>query len=331
MVKVTIADVAKEAGVSTMTVSRVINNKGEISPVTRKRVQGVIDRLGYQPSAIARSLSTNRTQTFGLVVPDITNPFFPGIVRGAEDTATAQGYSIILCNTVENLAREQEALELLEGKRVDGVVVCSARLPDAELLLLIKRHPAAVLFNRPALNGVSGSVQVDDAYGAMCAVQHLVAAGRQTIGFLSGPPYSYSGQRRALGFTAALEAAGYAVAPELQAPCSPTEGGGYQAARKLLTDNPEIDGLVCYNDLVAIGVLQACAALGVGVPEDVAVVGCDDIRMASLIKPSLTTLRVSKYQLGQRLVRMLLDRLENREGPESVLVKPELITRESAP
>lgn len=330
MARVTIADVAKEASVSTMTVSRVINNKGEISPATRERVEGVIARLGYRPNAVARGLSTNRTYTLGLVVPDITNPFFPEIVRGAEDTAMQRGYSVILCNTVEDPAREKVVLELLESKRVDGIVLCSARLPDDELLPLVKRHPAAVLFNRPALNSVSGSLQVDDTYGAMRAVHHLLASGRQQLGFLSGPPHSYSGFSRTKGFNTALETTGHTPDPVLQRPCAPTEEGGYEAARELFSVHPEVDGLFCYNDLVAIGALRACAELGRRVPEHLAVVGCDDIRLASLVTPSLTTLGAPKYDLGRRAVEMLFHRIEGG-AHEDVVTKPDLIVRDSAP
>lgn len=331
MARVTIADVAREAGVSTMTVSRVINNKGEITPATRERVEGVIERLAYRPSAVARSLSTNRTQTLGLVVPDITNPFFPEIVRGAEDTAMQRGYSLILCNTVEDLAREKMVLELLESKRVDGIVLCSARLPDAELLPFVKRQSAAVLFNRPALNSVSGSIQVDDVYGAMRAVHHLLASGRRQLGLLSGPSHSYSSLSRTKGFGMALEATGHPPDSAPHHPCAPTEEGGYKAALELLAAYPELDGLFCYNDLVALGVLRACAELARRVPEDVAVVGCDDIRLASLVKPSLTTLSVSKYDLGQRAVEMLFERIERGGEQEDIVVRPELIVRESAP
>jgi len=330
MARVTIADVAKEANVSTMTVSRVINNKGEISPATRERVEGVIARLGYRPSSIARSLSTNRTYTLGLVVPDITNPFFPEIVRGAEDTAVQRGFSVILCNTVEDLSRERVVLELLESKRVDGLVLCSARLPDDELLPLVKRHPATVLFNRPTLNSLPSSLRVDDAYGAMRAVHHLLASKRRQLAFLSGPPYSHSGKGRTQGFSVALETTGHTPDPALRRPCAPTEEGGYEAARELLGAHPDLDGLFCYNDLVALGALRACAKLGRRVPDDVAVVGCDDIRLASLVTPSLTTLGVPKYDLGCRAVEMLFHRIEGG-AHEEVVIKPELVVRESAP
>ncbi|MDQ3460450.1 MAG: LacI family transcriptional regulator [Deinococcota bacterium] len=331
MPKITIADVAKEAGVSTMTVSRVLNRKGEISQSTRDRVQREIDRLGYRPSAVARGLATRRTQTIGLVIPDITNPFFPEIVRGAEDTAWQAGYTIVLCNTVEDHQREAAALERLEDNRVDGVVLCSARLADEALLPLIKRHGAAVLINRSAPSGVAGTLEIDDAHGAMRAVHHLLARGHGTIGLLAGPSDSYSGKRRLQGYTNALETTGGRIDPALIKACTPDEGGGTEAAKRLLERRPDLSALVCYNDLVAIGTLQACAELGVHVPGDLAVIGCDDIRLASLVSPSLTTLRVDKYDLGVQAVRMLLGRMEEGAAPHERLIKPELVVRASAP
>jgi LacI family transcriptional regulator len=331
MPKITIADVAREAGVSTMTVSRVINSKGEISNTTRERVQQAIDRLGYRPSAIARGLATRRTRTLGLIVPDITNPFFPEIVRGAEDTAWQAGYTVVLCSTVEDPAREEASLHRLEDNRVDGVILCSARLPDDALRPLLKRHPAAVLINRHTTDEIAGTIQIDDAYGTLRAVHHLLAGHRTTIGFLAGPPLSHSGTKRREGYTNALEATGHGVDETLIEPCAPNETGGYEAAKALLERRPEVDGLVCYNDLVAIGALQASTELGRRVPEDIAVVGCDDIRLASLVTPALTTLRIDKYELGAQAMRMLLGRLEHKRAGTEVTIKPELIVRASAP
>src|SRR6266498_5033276 len=179
--KVTIADVAREAGVSSQTVSRVINNKGEISIDTRSSVQAVIARLGYRPSSIARSLATKRTHTIGLSVPDIANPFWPEIARGVEDVTWERGYHVFLCNTTEAPEREETILQLLEDKRVDGVIVAGSRLPDDRLLPLIEKHRAAVLVNRVLAGSVAGSVRIDAAHGAMLAINHLLARQRRRI------------------------------------------------------------------------------------------------------------------------------------------------------
>ena len=334
MPRVTISDVAKAAKVSTMTVSRVVNNKGEISEATRARVERAVERLGYRPNRLARALSLQETQTIGMVVPDINNPFFSEIIRGVEDEAWARGYSLIIGSTVESLKREAHTLQLLEEKHVDGVIVCSPRLPDAQLFALLEQHRSALLLNRPAPAALAGNIMLDDTQGAMRAVHHLLSRGRSAIGFIAGPLTSHSRQRREAGYTIALETTGRKMVPSYIVSCTPDEAGGYEATRGLLEAQPELDGLFCYNDLVAVGALQACSALGVRVPEDVAVVGCDDIRLASLVTPALTTLRVNKQALGRRAVTLLLERHFAAPGIQSEkveILKPQLVVRASAP
>jgi LacI family transcriptional regulator len=329
--RITIADVAREAGVSRQTVSRVLNDKDEISPSTRESVMRVIERLGYSPSGVARSLATNRTLTVGLVVPDITNPFFPEIARGVEDVAREHGYEMFLCNSVEDPEREEHVLRALEDKRVDGTIICGSRLPRERLFPRLRGQRSAVLVNRPAPPELAGTVRVEDAEGTVRAVDHLLRSGRSVIGFLRGPPNSHSARERARGFEKALSAVDHDRDPGLMRPCAPNPEGGYGAALELLSERSGIDGLVCYNDLVAVGALRACAELGSDVPADIAVVGCDDIMFAGLLSPTLTTLRVPKYDIGASAARMLLDRIRGRRGESGVLLRPELVIRESAP
>jgi LacI family transcriptional regulator len=328
---ITIADVAREAGVSTQTVSRVLNGKDEISPSTRESVMEVIERLGYRPNSVARSLVTNRTYAIGLTVPDICNPFFPDIARGAEDAARERGYEIFLCNTVEDPGREETVLRALEDRRVDGAIICSSRLSDDRLYPWLRRQRAAVLVNRLAPLEVAGSVRMDDAFGTTQAVRHLLASGRKAIGLLAGPPASHSGKERTRGFKAALSAANCGLGLDLVVPCVPNSEGGYEAALSLLSAHPATGGLVCYNDLVAVGALRACAKLGLRVPDDVAIVGCDDTMVASLVSPALTTLRAPRYQIGVHAVRMLLDHIGGHRELAEMVLRPELVVRESAP
>jgi LacI family transcriptional regulator len=334
--RVTMSDVAREAGVSLMTVSRVVNNKGEVSSATRQHVQAVIERLGYRPSGIARGLATQRTHTLGLVMLDVANPFFSDVARGAEHVAYAEGYNVFLCNTDEDPQRELDVLQSLEEKRVDGVVLCSSRLDDHELRTAVVRHPAVVLVNRrlepvDGENGV-GVVMLDDEAGGRMATQHLLDSGHRAIGFLAGPPASRSGRQRAKGYRGAMAAAGRPDDPAWGRHCSPTVEGGREAARELLTAHPELSALFCYNDLVAVGALQACADLGRTVPHDIAVVGFDDIPLAALVTPPLTTCHVSRYELGDRAMRLLLDQIRGcPEGYRKIVLQPELIVRASAP
>jgi LacI family transcriptional regulator len=330
--RVTMADVARQAGVSSMTVSRVINDKGDVSPATRQRVWAVIEQLGYRPSGIARGLVTQRTGTLGLVIPDIANPFFAGVARGVEHGAYAAGYNVFLCNTEEDPEREVAVLKSLEEKRVDGLVLCSSRLDDGELRLAVGRYTAVVLVNRRLEGEAVHSVLIDDRMGGRLATEHLLNTGHRAVGLLRGPEMSHSGRERAAGYRNSLARAGVPADPRWQRTCAPTVQGGQEAAHELLVSCPELTALFCYNDLVAVGALQACADLGYRVPRDRAIVGYDDIPLAPLVTPPLTTCRVPRFELGAEAVRLLLDEIEGvpDDGREIVL-QPELIVRASAP
>ena len=330
--RVTISDVAREAGVSLMTVSRVINGKGEISASTRQHVLDVIALLGYRPSGIARGLATQRTGTIGLVVPDIANPFFSDVARGAEDRARAAGYHVFVCNADESPQRELSVLESLEEKRVDGLVLCSSRVKDDHLRAALEHHPAAVLVNRRLPEARVGAIMLADDAGAQLAIQHLLQSGHRAIGFLAGPLTSYSSRQRAIGYEAALEAAGISHNLDWVCPCSYEVNGGKETALALLSDHPELTALFCYNDLVAVGALQACADLGLQVPEDLAIVGFDDIPMAAVVTPALTTCRVPRHELGDQAMKLLLDRIHGcTEDCREFVLYPTLIVRASAP
>ncbi len=331
--RVTIADVAAEANVSSMTVSRVVNNKGEISRATREKVERAVAKLGYRPNQLARALTLGETRTVGFVVPDLSNPFFSEIIQGALDEAWERGYALLICSTVESLEREANTLRLLEERHVDGKIICSARLPDSELRTLIGAGQNTLLVNRHIPGSNVPAFEIDDLYGAMRAVHHLLGGGREQVGFLAGPEHSHSSKLRIAGYCTALETTGRAVEPLYIRPCSPDETGGYSAARALLADVPALDGLFCYNDLVAIGALRACSELGVNVPGTLAIVGCDDIRMASLTNPPLTTLGIDKAAFGRRAVQLLVDSLsaEAESNHVPVVQKPNLIVRGSAP
>lgn len=330
--KVTIEDVAQAAGVSRQTVSRAINNRDEISVETRARIMAIVEQMSYRPSSIARGLATQHTRTLGLVIPDVANPFFSEVARGAEQTAYAEGYTVFLCNTDENPQRELAILHLLEEQRVDGVVLCSSRLDEETLHTTLTRHPTVVLVNRQLAGDDFGSVLIDDEMGGQTITRHLLHTGHNTIGFLTGPPASRSGRKRVEGYFAALTASGVAYDPGWMRPCLPTVQGGYEAARALLTSHPEITAIFCYNDLVAIGTVQACHELGLAIPDDLAIVGFDDIPLAALVTPSLTTCRVSRYEMGAQAMKMLLERIEGCTLEcQKVIMHPELIIRASAP
>ncbi len=330
--RVTMADVAREAGVSLMTVSRAVNNKDGISERTRQRVNAVADLLGYRPSLIARSLVTHRTGTIGLIVIDNTNPFFSEIARGVEHTAYTEGYSVFLCNTEEDTQRERDVLRTLEEKRVDGIVLCSSRLPDDELGRALEQHPQSILVNRRFEAGSYGTVLIDDEYGAYTATQHLIERGHRAVGFLSGPESSFSGQQRRAGYHTALYQAGIDPVQNWERACLPVVESGRSAAHELLLAAPELTALLCYNDLSAVGAIKACEQSGRKVPDDVAIIGFDDIVLAALVTPALTTCHVPMYDMGQAAMRMLIERINGCSNDcDCIMFQPELVLRASAP
>ncbi|MBN1873588.1 MAG: LacI family DNA-binding transcriptional regulator [Anaerolineae bacterium] len=329
--RVTIKDVARAAGVSRQTVSRAINDRGEISEETRDRVLSIAKEMGYRPSSIARGLATQRTGTLGLVVPDVANPFFADVAQGAEHAAYAEGYSVFLCNTNEDPQRELAVLQSLEEKRVDGVVLCSSRLEENELREALTHQTAVVLLNRWLGDSNVGTVLIDDEYGGRLATEHLLQTGHHMVGFLAGPPASRSGRRRAKGYRAAMIRAGSGDPEAWILHCIPTVEGGRIAARQFLTAYPQVDAFFCYNDLVAVGALKASLELGRSIPDELAIIGFDDIPLAALVTPALTTCHVPRYELGRQAMQLLLDRIDGcTDMCRELLVQPELIIRDSA-
>jgi LacI family transcriptional regulator len=333
--RITIKDIAREAGVSPQTVSRAINNKGEIRPETQARILRIADRLGYRPNSIARSLATRRTRNVGLVVPDVSNPFFSSVARGIQDTAHRADYNVFLCNTDENTDREMSAIHSLEAQRVDGMILCSSRLSERELEQVADRYQSLVLVNRCISRPRTGCVMVDDAQAMEGAVRYLLELGHREIGFLAGPPKSHSGRERATGYATAMRAHGITPPPAWQIHCRPQVEGGQSAAHELLQRAPELTVLVAYNDLVAAGALRACADLGLRVPQDCAIIGCDDTLLAALVSPALTTIHIPTYSLGQQAMDLLLSVIEAQGSeasppPAPIMISPHLVIRDSA-
>lgn len=333
--RITMADVAEYAGVTKTTVSRVLNNKGEISPETREKVLKAVESLGYRRSRIARSLATDQTFLLGLIVPSIANEFFTEIARGAEDTAWENDYKILLCNTEGDWDREEGMFLFLEDIQVDGIVVCAPRLPEERLLPLVEQFQNVVVVNGQGIawHELAGAIETDDASGMSQAVNHLLSSGRRHLAYLGGPLDARVSTERYHGFIHALQAAGVApAAPDWHAICHPANlEGSYESFKSLNSALSKIDAVVCFNDLVAAGVIRACAELGICVPDDIAVTGCDNIQLASLVRPNLTTLQTPKPELGRLAVHMLLERISGQRHHDTVIIKQTLIIRESAP
>jgi LacI family transcriptional regulator len=263
------------------------------------------------------------------LVPDVTNPYFPEIVRGAEDVAIRRGYILLLTNVIEDVDREVAAFEAFEDRRVEGVIACSPRLDDERLDALLRRHPAAVLVNRRSRPDAAGSVRIDHEHGARMLMRHLAGIGCRRLAVLAGPHDSHAGRERSLGLTLEARERGVDLPAERMFAGAPTVEAGNRQARELLTCDPTIDGLVCFNDLVAAGALQAAAELGRVVPDDLVVTGYDDILFARMFTPPLTTVHAPTYDLGRLAATMLFDRMQGRGRGVDIVLQPELVLRAS--
>lgn len=353
----TIRDVARAAGVSIKTVSRVLTGNGYVSAKTRAQVERAAKQLGYVPNRVASSLVTGRTMSIGMIVPDISSAYFSEVALGAETAATRAGYTLILCNSNGRPEQEKHLLNFLYQARVDGVIIASPRSTDTELLPALKRFPAFVAINRPFSPKFGGNI-VSDHYGGMCAaIEHLVRLGRRTIAFMAGPEHSYSAEERLRGFLDAMKRFDLPINSDLIVPnaanyengarnqyewFNSVEAGslrwhelratlGVRGALMLLSAHPNVDAIACFNDQFAFGALRACAQLGRRVPEDVAIVGCDDIPLASQVIPALTTQHIQRYEIGKCAVQMLIERINGTRQQETIVFPHTLIVRASAP
>ena len=325
-----ISDVARESGVSIFTVSAVVNNKSHVGKTLRERVENAIRKLNYRPNLIARSLIKQKTQTIGMIVPDIVNPFFPMVVRGAEDAAQKQGYNLLLCNSDDSLAKEETAIELLLSKRVDGILLTKAAGEFSPALhkTIQEVNIPFVLVMRTYPTLTKDAVITDDYQGAYEAVCHLARAGRNRIGLISGPLRISNAKERWRGFRDALEEKKLPYEPELVVEGDYRIESGFRAGHALLSHRP--DGIYVANHLMTIGLLQAVEEMGLKCPEDFGLVSFDDYPWLGVFRPRLTTVELPKHQLGSEAAELLIQRIGGNHG-KPVLKKllPELRIRES--
>ena len=320
--RATITDVAKAAGVAPSTVSRAFSNPGRVNQSTREHVVSVAGELGYSPNPMARALESGRTNTFALLVPDITNPYFAGIIKGAERAAAAAGQTLVLGDTQENAAIEEQLVHRL-GPAVDGFVLSASRLADDALHRAAELNPLA-LVNR-AMPGIA-CVVADYDSGTRQIVDHLASLGHESLVFLGGPPESWSGARRWSGLRRAASRAG--LRATRFGPYSPTLGGGPAAADAVLA--AKATAAVCHNDMLAIGVVRRLTQRGIDVPGQLSVVGFDNIFGSELCSPPLTTLAERTEDAGARAIQLLGQLAYQRiaEPPPTVL-PTELVVRGS--
>ncbi len=303
----TISDVAARAGVSTATVSRALNGKSTVDPVLAARVARAVEELGYTPNGLARSLRRRETAVLALIISDVENPFFTAIARGVEDTAQAAGYSVMLCNSDENAAKERRYLEVAAQERLAGVIMSPTTARSDVDQLATHRTPIVTVDRR--LSTECDSVLVDSRAAAREAVLHLASQGYRRIGCIAGPPGVTTADDRLDGYRDGLRAAKQKYAARMVRRCEFREAGGHAAAIQLLSRPDPPDALLVSSSTMAVGVLQALAALKLRSGRDVGIVSFDDAPWTTLIEPGLTVVAQPAYAMGQLAARLLLDRL----------------------
>ena len=326
----TIKDVAELAGVHPSTVSRVINDDSRISEKTREKVFLIIKKLGYTPNAIARGLKTKRTHTLGMLIPDITNPFFAEIARGVEDAANKNDFNIILCNTDDRLKKERTYLEILRGKRVDGLILGTAHIKDKSILELEKNNFPYILVSRNIEGLDKNCVIVDDEAGGIMAAEYLIKLGHRRIAHITGPLKTRSALNRLKGYKLTLKKHEIEYEDELVGEGDFRIKGGYQVMKRFLKLAEPPTAIFAANDLLALGAMQAIQKKNFHIPEDFSVIGFNDIELASFIYPALTTIRQPMLEMGALAVKMLLRIIEEGEfNQRKIVLKPKLIIRKS--
>ncbi len=329
----TLRDVADSAGVHPATASRALNPETRrlVNTETAERVIRAAAALGYRPNPIARSLKTSRSTSVGLVIPDLTNPLFPPIVRGIEDVLGPAGYNAWIVNTDNDPDREQAQIESLRFRQVEGLIVATARLEHPFLDGLAAAGLPLVLVNRRMSRGDIPSVTADDAAGVALAMAHLVELGHRRIAHLAGPQHTSTGRTRANAFRQALADHGLPDEPALRVECASwTELAGAAGLRELLDAGVDCTAILAGNDLIALGCYDALADRGARCPDDISIVGFNDMPYADKLNPPLTTVRIPHYAIGAEGAQLLLDRLRDpHRHTRSVVLPLTLVVRGS--
>jgi len=325
----TIRDVAKAAEVGLATVSRVLNNSGYVKPETRERVLHAAEQLGFVPNMVARSLVRKTTSTIGLVIPDITNPFFPAVTRGVEDAASEAGFTVFLCNTDNDPAMEAQDVRKLRERMVDGIIFVGTTDRRELVESLLAENVPVVVTDRLVADLEVDSVLVDNVAGAKAACRHLLDLGHTRIAHAAGHRQTRTGQERFTGYSQALLDAGFPADDSLVAWGDFTTESGYRVAQVLLGRTPHPTAIFAGNDMMAFGVLRAAQEAGISVPDDLSVIGFDDIQMAGLFRPGLTTVRQPAYDMGRVAMSLLQERMAgtSSNGSRHHLFQPELVVR----
>lgn len=323
-------DVAELAGVSVTTVSHVINQSRPVSDELRSRVLNAMAELGYQPNTLARSLRRGKTHTIGIIIPDSANPFFAEVARGIEDTSFEHGYSVILCNTDNDLERESLYTGVLVEKQVDGILFVAAGLSAENIQTLQKRGMPLVIVDRQVSGVEVDSVLTDNLQGGLLATRHLIGIGHKRIGCIVGPSDLTPSAARITGYQQALSEIGVSYDEALIVKGDFQYESGFEAANQLLSMDVPPTAIFAFNDLMAVGALSNALERGLVVPDDLSLVGFDDVRPALYANPPLTTVRQPKHEIGVLATQMLLERmLEPTLPPRTRVLDTTLTIRQS--
>jgi DNA-binding LacI/PurR family transcriptional regulator len=326
--RITMRQIAARAHVSVGTVSHVINNTAGVREPVRRRVLEAIERLGYQPSLLARGLRRNQTTIIGVIIPDISNPFFPLVVRGVEDIAYQNSYRLMLCNADNDAQKEQVYFNELRAYRMAGLIVIPSA--DSRLVSLASGEIPVICLDRCPEGWKGDSVTVDNQEGAYQAMRYLLELGHRRIACITGQLHVTSGVERLKGYKRALRESGVRIAPEYIQEGRFDRLSGYEKALMLLQFSPRPTAIFAANDLVALGVLAALRELGLRCPEDVSLVGFDDLELASFTNPALSTVAQPAYQMGARATALLFERLRGENIPtQRIVMKATLKVRDS--
>ena len=324
---ITIKDIAKRTGVSYTTVSRALNGKTGVNQSTRELVLAEAKRLGYQPNGIARGLVKKYTNTIGLIIPDITNPFFPAIARGVEDEASKHGYTVFLCNTNWDHKREMDYLKTLQEKRVDGIIIQPTENNQRDVVHL---NIPSVSISTQISKGSENYVGVDNEKGGFLATEHLIKMGYSRIAFIGGK-VAFTNEQRLDGYKRALKTFGFTIDESIISYGDFTTKSGFEQMHVLLRQSTPPDAVFAGNDLIALGVMNAVQEFGLNIPMDIGVIGFDNIYFAKLPQIQLTTIAQPIYEMGKIAFELLYANIKNKDkgSQKKVVLEPELILRKT--
>jgi LacI family transcriptional regulator len=318
----TISEVAQKAGVSPTTVSHVINKTRFVSDEKRERVEQAIAEMNYRPNALARSLRNGTTRSLGLILPDSANPFFAEVARSIENAAFGAGYSVILCNSENDLKKETLYLDVLSKKQVDGVIFVMTGEGSNSLKNLVEMQIPTVIMDRDLLGSELDVVLADSHQGGFMATEHLISLGHKRIGCIAGPAIINQSSRRFAGYKQALQDACLRIEPDLIMNGNFHPDSGWELGREMLSLPNTPTAIFACNDLMAIGVLRAATELGLRIPDDLALVGYDDIELSSYTNPPLTTIKQPTADMGLTALKFLLGRITDPQSVRQNAVLP---------